>query len=190
MIIKIKKLKHGISKGTIVPVKQHAGNVGRWAEQTLANNGHTVSNNKGVDLTDLNVEVKTRKNESTSHHTVATSAIGEIENTDYFNSIVYEKFQQQYRVHYSDQDSIVTEERMFDFTDPYIQTKMSEGYEIIRQEIRNGNRNPYIPGNGWLHAENTESGGSYRFRIPNGAMKKFESMAANSKNFNNMFDYE
>ena len=135
MKAKVKTIKHGIKPGTSIPVKQHAGNVGRWAEQVLTDNGYVLDNSKGVDIPGLNTEVKTRKIESNSAHTIGTICINDIKTTDYVNSVIYEKFQQQYRVHYSDEQSIVVGERIFDFSDPHIQSKISEGYDIIKKEI-------------------------------------------------------
>ena len=188
MRAKVKTIKHGIKSGTSVPIKQHAGNVGRWAEKVLSNNGYILDNGKCVDIPGLNTEVKTRKIESNSAHTIATMSIDSVKTTDYFDSIVYKKFQQQYRIYYSDDQSVVIGDRVVDFSDPYIQSKISEGYAIIQKDIKNGCGNRYIASNGWLVAELTKSGGSYQFRVPNSAMKKFESIATNK--FNEFFSYD
>lgn len=188
MKAKVKTIKHGVKPGTIVPIKQHAGNVGRWAEQVLTNNGYILDNSKGVDIPGLNTEVKTRKIESNSAHTIGTMSIESVKTTDYFDSIVCEKFQQQYRIYYSDDRSVVIGDQVVDFSDPHIQSKISEGYTLIQEKIKNGCRDRYITSNGWLVAELTKSGGSYQFRVPNSAMKKFEIMATN--NFNAFFSYD
>jgi len=185
---KIVAIKHGIKKGTIVPVKQYAGNVGKWAEKILTDNGYQIDTGKGADMPDYNLEVKTRKIESDSAHTIGTMSVNESKITSYSDSVIRQKFQQQYRIHYSDTDSVVVDEKVFDFSDPYIQSKVEEGYNMIQKVIQKGNLEKYIPGNGWLCAEITESGGSYRFRVPDAAMKKFETIASNT--FNSMFSYD
>lgn len=188
MKAKVTKLKKGISVGTKVPSKQFAGNVGRWGEEVLEANGHTINKGRGADMPRANLEVKTRKIESKSPHTIASATISDAMTVDYANSEVYKKFQQQYRVHYSDIDSIVVSERVFDFSDPYIQEKISEGYKIIQDELIGGNRTSYIAGNGWIHAQRTIQGGSYQFRVPDSAMKKCETIATNE--FHTIFEYE
>ena len=170
MLPRVKELKKGIPVGTELPAQQRYGNIGRWVETELANNGYAVSNDKGVDMPDLGVEVKSRKKESNSNHTVGTMRIDEIIATDYPNSVIYEKFQQQYRVHYSDEGQVVTKEGIYDFSDNYIQRNVAEAYESGRKKIieneENGYHPPYVKGTGWGHWEITDSCGSYRFRIP------------------------
>lgn len=188
MKVKIKQLKKGIPVGTKVPVKQFAGNVGRWSEDVLTSNGHQINKGRGADMPRADLEVKTRKIESKSPHTIAATSVDDAMKTDYFTSEVCKKFQQQYRVHYSDTDSVVVSERVFDFSDPYIQEKLNEGYKIIQEEFIKGNRSSYIAGNGWIHAQRTKNSKSYQFRVPDNAMKKCETIATNE--FRNIFSYE
>ena len=178
MKAKVVKINHGIPKGTNIPMKQDSGNVGKYVEGCLEDNGYPMNEGKGVDIPDLNLEVKTRKIESTSAHTIGTESIKNIKILGYSETVVYEKFQQQYRVTYSDTDSVVVDSKIVDFSDPLIQKEIKEGYDIIRSEILRGNRGTYITGNTCVCAEITKSGNSYRFRVPNGAMKKLLKIAS------------
>jgi hypothetical protein len=192
-MIKVKTIKKGIKVGTDIPFQQSYGNVGRWAEEQLANNGYVMSNGKGVDIPGLGVECKTRKVESNSPHTVGTMTIADIINTKYEDSVIFEKFQQQYRVSYSDEGQIVLSENVFDFSDPYIQQQIREAYECGRAEIAAETANDgfpprYVRGGDFGQFEITESNNSYRFRIPNGAMKKIETISKGASVFNSLFE--
>jgi hypothetical protein len=191
-MIKISKIKTGIPVGTDVPERQQFGNVGRWVHNKMKENGFDVVNGKGVDIPSIGVEIKSRKIESNSHHTVGTMNIKEIIYTPYDLSVVRDKFQKQYRVHYSDEGQIVTAEGLVDLTDDYIQDKIREAYEAGRKKIienkENGYHPPYVKGTEWGHFEITDSCGSYCFRIPNNAMKKIEKISKNANHFGNLFD--
>jgi len=187
MAIKVTKLKNGIKKGTQVPFKQQNGNVGNWAQQELKNNGYELNTGKGPDSPSMGVEYKTRKLKSTSAHTIGSMTIQDIKNIEYEDSTVREKLLSQYRIHYDDDLGVVTDEGVYDFSDSDIQKKLKHAYELGRQKIINGNRDEYIPCGTWGQFEKTNNGKSYVFRIPNGAMKKLETMAKNSKTFNRLF---
>ena len=72
--MKVSKIKHGIPVGTEVPLKQWYGNVGHWVEEQLRENGYNINTGTGPDLLEYGVEVKSRKIESSSPHTVGHSA--------------------------------------------------------------------------------------------------------------------
>ena len=63
--IKVKKLNTG-SNTLILPTqrKGNEGNVGKFYENHLVNKGFDMNTNQGVDIPDLNVEVKTRNRDS------------------------------------------------------------------------------------------------------------------------------
>lgn len=190
MKAKVVKISHGVPKGTNIPMKQDSGNVGNYIEGCLEDNGYPMNKGKGVDIPDLNLEVKTRKIESKSAHTIGTESIENIKSLGYSETVVYKKFQQQYRVTYSDTDSVVVDSKVVDFSDPLIQKEIKEGYDLIRSEILRGNRGTYITGNTCICAEITKSGRSYRFRVPNGSMKKLLKIASTFGNRNKLFDQE
>jgi hypothetical protein len=188
MKAKVIKIKKGIEPGTVVPVKQNGGNVGHWAEHELKCKGYNVSNAKGVDLPEENVEIKTRKYGSNSAHTIGNITIDGIKTQSWDDSHLKEKCQSQYRIEYNDVDSVITESKIYDFTDPYIQEKFKEAYEAGQKLIIGGNDGLYVRGSKWGYFER-KTDNSYEFRIPNAAMKKFKTASSNSKTFNTLFDY-
>ena len=188
----IKTIKNGITVGTEIPIKQLNGNIGRWAEKELVKNGHTISNERGVDMPLEGIEVKTRKNESTSPHSVGSSRVEDIIDNPYELSHVREKLQTQYRIRYDDNGQVVTKEGLYDFSDPYLQDRFKEAYENGRKQIAadavNGFHPPYVKGNEWGYWEQTGPYGSYTFRIPNSAMRKIEKIAENKPLFDKFFE--
>lgn len=191
-MIKITKIKKGIAVGTEIPDRQQYGNVGQWAENQLIENGYEINVGVGPDLAKFGVEVKTRKIESVSPHTVGSMTIQDIICTPYEQSNICNKFQTQYRVHYSDEGQVVTKEQIYDLTDECIQSKIREAYEIGRETItRNekiGYHPSYVKATSWGNFEIVESGQGYSFRIPHGAMKKIETISENTKVFHNLFE--
>jgi len=188
----VTKIKKGIAVGTEIPMRQNSGNVGYWIEEQLADNGYKINSGIGPDLADYGVEVKSRKIESTSPHTVGSMRISDIISTSYDQSPIKEKFQRQYRVKYSDEAQIVTEERVYDLSDDFIQDQIREAYETGRKKIAqneiDGYHPPYVKGTSWGNFEITESCSSYRFRIPDYIMRKIEKVVKNSNHFDNLFE--
>jgi hypothetical protein len=188
----VNRIKHGVDIGTTVPMHQQYGNVGRWVQDELEKNGHVINHGKGCDLLDYGIEVKSRKRNSNSPHNVGSMTVGNIMETIYKSSSVSDKIQRQYRVEYDNDESIVQESGVYDFTDPFIQEKIGNAYHqgklrIIQNE-QEGIRPTYVRGSEWGNFELNEGKTSYTFRIPNGAMKKIKSLSKNSKTFNALFD--
>ena len=192
--MKVSKIKHGVTVGTEIPHKQWYGNIGHWVEDQLKENGYDINSGSGADLLDYGVEIKSRKIESSSPHTVGTQRIEDIIATPYDQSTIKDKFQQQYRVKYSDERQVVTEESIYDFSMDYIQDRVREAYECGRKKIAQnaaqGYHPPYVKGSEWGNFEITESCSSYRFRIPNHSMKKIEKISKNSDQFGKLFNEE
>jgi hypothetical protein len=190
--MKVSKIKYGIEPGTEIPVRQNCGNIGRWAERQLKEHGHVINNGIGCDLPNYGVEVKTRKNESSSPHTMGSMKIEDIIATPYDQSPIFDKVQRQYRIHYSDEGQVVTDSQVYDFSEEYIQDKLREAYEIGRKRIaRNealGYHPPYVKGTAYGQFEITDSCNSYRFRIPHGKMKIIETISKNRETFKKFFD--
>lgn len=190
--MKVTKIKHGIEPGTEIPEQQRHGNVGRWVESVLKDKGHNIDPGSGCDMPEYQVEVKSRMIESTSPHTVGSMTIKDIINTPYDQSVIAEKFQTQYRVHYSNEGQVVLDSQIYDFSDDHIQSYIREAYELGRAKITaneaNGYHPPYVKGSKWGQFEITDSCSGYRFRIPNGAMKTIEKVARNAKTFERFFE--
>lgn len=192
MKAKVSKIKHGIPVGTEIPERQHYGNIGYWIQEQLEDRGYKINTGVGPDLLEYGVEVKSRKIESSSPHTVGSMRIEDIIITPYDQSTIKDKFQTQYRVKYSDEGQVVTEESIYDLSNDYIQNRVREAYETGRKKISqneiNGYHPPYVKGTEWGNFEITDSCGSYRFRIPDHSMRKIEKISKNSELFGNLFE--
>jgi len=191
LAFKITKLTKGIKVGERVP-KQNGGNVGYVIERRLANNGYVMNPGAGPDIEKFITEVKTRKLGAQSANTVGSMTLDNIKTTPYEDSNVCAKMQRQYRVHYNDTFHEVTSEQIFDFTSPHIQRKIELGYESARKLIIGGCTHDYINGGeGIGYFERKRIGDdktSYDFRIPGSQMKKLESMANTTKQFDRLFE--
>jgi hypothetical protein len=181
---KIKAIKNGVQVGDKVPFKQAYGNNGRYFEELLGKNGHTLSNDKGVDLPGMGVEVKSRKNGATSYQTMATLNSDDILNLPYEQTHLYDKMQTQYRVKYDDGEK-VTDADLYDFTSHHIQDKVEEAYNICREKFINGDRSDWIAGNAYGNLER-QGPNTWQYRISPGGMKRIESISKST--FTKLFD--
>lgn len=187
MTAKLKNVKNGINVGYNIPKSQQYGNIGRHLEQVLADNGHHMSNSRGVDMPDINAELKSRKQGSKSYHSVGAISIDEMIHLPFKQTHLYEKMQTQYRVKYDDDLQVVTSESVYDFSNSEIQEILEDAYEAGRIEIQDGNRSSYIPCGSGIILEKA-SNSTYQYRISNGTMKKFENIA--KSNIGNLFDFD
>jgi hypothetical protein len=123
--------------------------------------------------------------------------------TAYKDSIIFEKFQQQFRVHHIkklDGSTVIVSAKMYNFAFPKIQDAVMAAYEagraVMADQIKNcnGQCDDYIRGvlpNGlpacgyWERKEDTNS---FDFRFPTVVMEQFEEIAINSSN--KLFDFE
>lgn len=181
MKINVIKLNKAIEVGTIIPMEEINGNIGRWVEDRLEENGYSVNRGKGVDLKQLGVEVKTRKVGSTSGHTVGAMLPQDIINTQWEDSNIHDKIQRQYRVDHKINpltgDNIVVGTQVYDFTDFEIQARLKEAWEHCQGVLAQGVNSDYIRGTDkWAYLEMQDTG-YYQFRIPCGIMKRMERMS-------------
>jgi hypothetical protein len=182
--IKLKKLRNAINVGDQVPYSQSNGNNGRYFEKEMRNKGFGISNGKGVDIPALKVEIKSRKNGSTSPHTVGVIHGEELISLAYRDTHLYQKLQTQYHIDYNDDFAVVTNTEIYDFSDPFIQQKFEDAYEKIRQQYKAGNRSTYIKGSIFGNLERIiDRDDSWQFRISAGGMKKLKNMAKSRVNY-------
>jgi hypothetical protein len=181
---KLKNIKNGIQVGDSVPHPESYGNNGHYFEDVLSRNGHNLSAHKGIDLPEIGAELKTRMNGSSSYQTVGAINGEDIINLPYEDTHLYDKLQSQYRIKYDNDLLIVTSASVYDFSDPDIQSKVKEAYDICRQKFINGDRSDWIAGSAFGNLEK-QSTNSWQFRISPKAMKTMEAMAKSQ--FKNMF---
>jgi hypothetical protein len=178
--------------GTTVPFEQHNGNIGYWVESLIETNGFDINRGKGVDIPQLNKEVKTKSNESKSPNSIATMTVHGIMNLPYSQSVVCQKMQNHYLVEYSNVHRVVTNEDNFDFSNPAIQSLIEDAYEKGRKEItenwKDGFVAPYVRGTEYGQFEKVPNQDSYRFRIPVKSMKSLKGMVKSSSQFDKFFE--
>ena len=186
-MIKVKKLKKDNLVGKTVPTNKN-GHAGRTIEDLLEKQGYNINRRGAVpDMQELNVEVKTRDLDATSPQTVGTMLLDDIKITPYPMSSIAGKLKQQLRVKTKDQ--VVVESRIWDFSDPYIQSLIKTSYEAAQQKIIAGCRDKYIPGGDYGYFEKcTNSNESYAWRMSQTMMDKLETMSGNSPTFNAIFE--
>jgi len=190
--IKVTALKKATTAlvGMRVP-EQKNGNIGHIVEDVMYDAGYPVDKHSTVDIPKLNIEIKSRTAEATSAHAIGSMTIQDIIGTEYKNSPIKEKFQQQFRVTHSDTFREVLSAKMYDFSDPYIQQLIEKGYESGRaifaklQKDNNGYPN-YVRGEDTDFYWEKKESNSYAFRLSNSAMKKYEHMATST--FNSLFE--
>lgn len=177
--IKVKKLKTDSDQLTLPEQRKgNEGNVGKFYENHLANKGFSMNAGQGVDIPDLNIEAKTRNRASKASHTVGTMTYDNIINTPYEKSTMCQKLQQQNRMEYDNTFNVVTNESVYNFTDPAIQKNLKDSYENARSIlIQQGAPMPGTIVGGQYGVFEWKSGNTYAHRIPHSGMKKIKVMA-------------
>ena len=179
--------------GQDLGTKEH-GQAGRKLENLIESWGLPINRGAGCDIKILGLELKSRDVDSISPQNVATMTPQQVVDTDYKDSVVYEKFQQQLRVF--TKKHIVVEADVYDFSHLGIQELIEHAYETGRAEIakhwRICHRDPgpmptYVYGSEYGYWERIGSSNSYTFRINLGAYDTLERMAKST--FSNIFDY-
>jgi hypothetical protein len=198
MYLKITNLKKATDAlvGMVVP-EQCYGNIGNLVEDEMEKLGYNINRGKGADLLSIGVEIKTRGLEATSAQSISSMTSSDIVETSYKDSVIFKKFQQQFRVHHSkklDGSTVIVSAKIYNFAFPKIQDAVEAAYEtgraVMAGQLNNcdGHCDDYIRGtlpNGlpacgyWERKENSNS---FDFRFPTTVMEYFEEVAANSSN--------
>lgn len=187
--MRVKKVK-GVNVGDSVPVapKSHE-TVGKFIEDQLKSYGHNYNDGKGIDLPDLRTENKVRKRSSRSAHTVGRMTTDDIINTSWEDSSVREKIlANQNRYVWDDTFCEVIENTVYDFSDPFIEEKLKEGYELGRAEIASGTFSNNTKTYGPVIWQKDKGKEQWQYRITDKGMKDLTGIAR-QKTFNNLFDF-
>jgi hypothetical protein len=164
--------------GKVLPTN-HGGHAGRALECLLESMGVTINRGAGCDIEIYGLEVKSRDIDATSPQTVATMSPDDIKKISYQDSIVYEKFQQQFRVY--TKNSVIIDARVHDFSPDHIQRLIETAYNNAQAQIILGTADDYVYGSEYGYFERTNpKSQSYSFRINAGAFEKLEGMAAST----------
>jgi hypothetical protein len=151
--------------------------------------GYIINRGAGCDLKAIGVEIKTRTIEATSAQTICKMTRYDIIHTPYDLSPVKAKFQQQFRVHHSEEQGCIVSAKMYDFRDAFFQGQARHAYETARAMLAAGDTSSYVRGkNACGYFEKTSNlGSSYDFRFPSNVMESFEATA--HSNFSSMFEF-
>lgn len=191
VVVKPTAIKQGIAVGTELRVDPgNHGAIGMQVHGHIAQQGHNMNASDGCDMPDLKVEVKSRKVGSTSSHTIGTLSIDTILNSEYEDTVIYQKSQHVYKVIHAPQTlntNVVLETRLFDFSIPECQTKLKEAYNILRQKVQSGCRDRRITGNQFGNLE-LQTSGSYQFRLTHAGMRALENISLQHKAYQSLFE--
>jgi hypothetical protein len=186
--IKTLKITEQLIGKTLPPT--FGGASGRGLEALMISLGIPLQNGVGADWKLFGLEVKSRDLEATSPQTIGTILPENMVVTDWPNSLVAEKFQQQFRVH--TRDNVIVSAKVYDFSPNFIQEKVSKAWDILRDcvelELRAQATDPthelplYIPGTRYGYLERKENIRSYHFRMSSAAMEELEGMALSTLN--------
>lgn len=176
---RVKKIKGGLQVGDKVPLQDknyNPGNVGNYHEKVLKSDGINVEES-GIDLPDLECELKTRNEDATSRITITRMNLEEIKKTPYSQSKVKQSIKNLDVTRYKDGVVISRTIHHWD-KDPIIDNEFEKSYEYLRKEILNGNCNSYIggPKNSGFCWEETSTSGTYAWRITSSKFKRFEKI--------------
>jgi hypothetical protein len=141
----------------------------------------------GADIPMYKIEIKSRRTNAVSAHTFGRMTLRNIHELDYEDSIIAEKCQYQIRVSLNS-DSVVTAVEFYDFTDPYIQNLLKEGYNRVKLnapslDTATKHLPTYISGTQYCYAELQNK--LYQMRISDEAMEKIKFMSRSL--FKNIF---
>lgn len=177
-------------KGQNLGTKDH-GQAGRKLEDLIESWGLPINRGAGCDIKILGVELKSRDVDSISPQNVATMTPQQVVDTNYEDSVVCEKFQQQLRVY--TKDHVVVDADVYDFSKAGIQDLIKHAYETGRAEIEQcwnadpNNMPSYVYGSEYGYWERIGGSNSYTFRINPGAYDTLERMSKST--FTDIFDY-
>lgn len=187
--MKIKTIKTRLI-GSTLPYSDNSMN-GRFCEQVLISEGWSINQHqKGPDVNtnDLKIEFKLKDQDSVSSYTIGKITFNELKTVDYNTSHIKDKLQQLCIIEHKDR--IVESAEVYDLTDPEIQKKFEEAFELARKLIISGHCSTYIPGTQFGYFESTNQNPDiYSFRIRKETMDRvIKGMAKSSDNFNKLFE--
>lgn len=186
-MIKVKKFKLAENLiGQVVPNSAN-GHAGRYVERLLVEMGVPINFGHGPDIEEIGLEVKTRDLDATSPQTIADMNPEDIISTDYKDSHVYKKFQQQLRVYI--RDNVIVSAEVYDFSAPPVQELVERAYNHAKAQLvknpeltRTAYKNEY----GYFERVSTHRK-SLSFRLSNDDMATLEGMARSE--YKNLFEY-
>ena len=183
-------LKQNINVGDKIPNAFNDAVVGQWVDHTLTVNGYSVDKSGVVDIPDLNIDNKSRKKGSKTHHTIGSQTIKKwIETPNFKDTDIYKKVQNQNQITYDSNFDEVTKVQLVDMDIDIIQAALSSIYENLREKLVNGNRNKSIYSDCKRGiAECYTHPNSYKLRLTDKYMKQIQNIAGSRDTFTTHFE--
>ena len=189
MNMKIKSIKTSLL-GSTLPYSDNSKN-GRFCEEVLIDENWPIDQHrKGPDVSTDNfkIEFKLKDQDSVSAYTIGKITFDELKTVDYNTSHIKDKLQQLCIIEHK--DKVVVSVNVYDLTDPEIQKKFEEAFELARELVISGYNSNYIPGNNFGYFESTtQQPNIYSFRIRKEMMDRvIKGMSKSADNFKKLFE--
>lgn len=168
--------------GQILP-STNGGASGRGLEKLITKVLHIpIDQGVGADIRVYNLEVKSRDIDSDADHTIGTMTISSILTSDYDQTHIKDKLQQQLRV--KTKDNVIVDATIYDFSRSDIQDQIRSSYEMARQglielhKVHGDDFADYLRiHGGQFGGFEYKNNGSFAFRISDAGMTKLETSA-------------
>jgi len=195
---RVKTIKNNIQPLTPIPqgskAFKHDCDAGRWIDQQMQEKGHVVDHTGGIDLPEYGVDNKTRKQGSNAPHTVGSMTIDNIiRMSDWHQTELYKKLQNINHIVWDPVFMEIKSVELIDFDLPEIQQELSRAYADLQQQLVTNHNNGYRSKNITSRCKTMVFDGyghenSYRIRIHDRAMKKFQTLSATRDSRNAFFE--
>jgi hypothetical protein len=130
--------------GEQVPETLTDGERGQWIQQQFDQNHIPTQNQKGPDLS-TGQEIKSRKKESSSAHTIGTTTEQHILDYDWTNNDISKKMEEWCYTEVSSTFSVVTKHVNIKWSkDTHVSHLIETAFNDCRQQFINGDRKKYI----------------------------------------------
>ena len=184
---RVSVIKDNIKKGDQVPIAKHDCNIGQWVDQEMIKKGHPVDKNGVLDIPEYNIDNKTRKYGSKTHHTIGSQTIRKILATpNWYDTTFYKKTCNQNQIIWNEDFQEVVDVSIIDQDLPEIQEKHNTAYNDLRNQIikdlgedcviENLKKN-YTSTCGWAVFDRYSHSGSFKYRNTDKAMKQIKNLS-------------
>jgi hypothetical protein len=186
MTVKLKSVKPFLTN-TEMPLHLPDCYRGQYIEQLFIDNGFEINRGKGADLPGIKTDIKSRKIESRSAHSITVCTESHIIKNSYQTSNVYPKFQHWTQPIYSDTFKEIISHKNYDFTKAEVQKRIEEGYNGCRDQLIAGvdPTQNYIRHKCIIFERVKSRKDSWDIRLPHGEMQKVIALSGSS--FDSMF---
>ena len=187
---RVKLIKNNIELGTKVPQANNDATVGHFIDDLMVQKGHTVDKQGLLDLPEYGCDNKVRKLRSNANHSIGSNTIDKIiNNGNWKETSFYRKSLNPNQITYDPDFNEVIDAKLVDMEIDLIQQNLEEGYLDCREQLIAGCRNKEIKSkNGWVIFDGYGHHNSYKFRIPNKAMKKIHNISGSRDTFQKHFE--